>query len=660
MQGTDLRGRPLSAADHSTLIDAVLGAGRRVLLVGAPGIGKSTLVNGLAEALGRAHRACWCIGADPGSPLFGVPGAVCLGRWEHGRWALVGIEALCTLDAGRFRLPLVSAIARLAKDLPPDVVLVDGPGVVRGIAGAELLPAIAQAAAVGQVLVLTRAGHPPPLARELAALPIPTVLVQAASAAQRPGKRTRARERTAQWDTYLAEAADRQFVVESLAIVGTPPPLDAPAAWIGRQVALLDGDRTIAMGEVTALETGVLRARLSAGTGHAGTLLVRDAVRCADGFLGTSASFAADPLEYLPPPDVAPQPAMIGTGGPRVVGRVGMLSVSLVNGVFGDPLLHVRLRHARRSLLFDLGEGSRLPARVAHQVSDVFVTHTHIDHIAGFLWLLRSRIAELPVCRLYGPPGLAANIDGLTRGILWDRAGERAPRFEVTELHGQRLHRFTVTAGRPGCVPLGEQSAPDGILREEPGFRVRATTLEHQSPVLAFALEPALQINVRKDRLLARGLAPGPWLGELKRCLQAEAYDTPIALPDGSAQPARVLAADLVLIGPGKKLVYATDFSDTEDNRRRLVALAHGAHTLFCEATFLEEDAEQAQRTAHLTTRACGEIAAQAQVARLVPFHFSRRYEDDPERIYEEIAAVSTAVAIPKSMAVFRSGGQSR
>jgi ribonuclease BN (tRNA processing enzyme) len=165
---------------------------------------------------------------------------------------------------------------------------------------------------------------------------------------------------------------------------------------------------------------------------------------------------------------------------------------------------------------------------------------------------------------------------------------------------------------------------------------------------------------VRKDRLLARGLAPGPWLGELKRCLQAEAYDTPIALPDGRVETARALGAELVLTGPGKKLVYATDFSDTEDNRRRLVALAHGAHTLFCEATFLEEDAGQAARTAHLTTRACGEIAAQAQVARLVPFHFSRRYEDDPERIYEEIAAVCTAVAMPKSMAVFRPRGQSR
>ena len=192
-----------------------------------------------------------------------------------------------------------------------------------------------------------------------------------------------------------------------------------------------------------------------------------------------------------------------------------------------------------------------------------------------------------------------------------------------------------------------------GILLAEPDFQVRATTLEHVSPVLAFALEPVQQLNVRKDRLVARGLAPGPWLGKLKRHLYAGEDEARVELPDGSVEPAAALADELVLISPGKKLVYATDFSDTRENRRQLVALARGAHTFFCESTFLEEDAEQAERTAHLTTRACGEIAEEAGVARLVPFHFSRRYEQEPMRIYEEIAATFTAVAVPKSMTVF-------
>lgn len=653
-QPTDDRSLPLLSAEPAAIIDAVLGTDRRVLLIGQPGIGKSTLVDRLAAVLGRAGRPCWCLGADPGSPLFGVPGALCLGSWDGEGWALAGIEALCTLDAGRFRLPLVSAVGRLASKVRPGaVLLVDGPGVVRGVAGAELLPAITQAAAVEVVLALVREGRPVPLVHELSALPVDVVRIRAAETARRPGRRARARERTAMWDAYLANAVEQQLALDERLLIGTPPPSDLPAAWVGRQVALLDGELTITMGEVTGLRDGILHARLPAGSAAGRTLLVRDAARCADGTLGTSAPFVAEPLGYVPPPDIAPRSQPESTGGPRVVGRVGMLSVNLVNGVFGDPLLHVRLRHAGRSLLFDLGEGTRLPARVAHQVTDVFVTHAHIDHIAGYLWLLRSRIGEFPVCRMFGPPGLAAQIDGLTRGILWDRVGDRGPRFEVAELHGQRLQRFMVQAGRPGGEALGEQPAPDGIVLAEPGFRVRATTLEHVSPVLAFALEPAQQINVRKDRLVAQGLEPGPWLGELKRHLRAGHREICVELPDGRTESTGNLAAEFVLISPGKTLVYATDFSDSEENRRRVVALARGAHTLFCESTFLEKDADRAARTAHLTTRACGEIAEAAGVGRLVPFHFSRRYEHDPAQIYDEIAAVCSSVAIPGSMAVF-------
>jgi ribonuclease BN (tRNA processing enzyme)/energy-coupling factor transporter ATP-binding protein EcfA2 len=644
---------PQLSADPAALIDALLASDRRILLVGQPGVGKSTLVDALATAFARAGRTCRCLGADPGSPLFGVPGAVCLSRREPASWVLEGLEALCTLDAGRFRLPLVAALRRLVRAVDDGVLLVDGPGVVRGVAGAELLPAVVEAARIDAVLVLTRAGRPVPLQQELHALPVDVYALDAAPAASRPGKRARAAWRTGLWDDYLAQAEERVLDTGQLQLIGTPPPLDAPGTWTGRQVALLEGERTLALGEVVALEGERLRVRLPAVDGDARTLLVRDAVRLADGRLGSAVRFTADRFAYLPPPDIAPHaPVAALTTGPRPVGRVGTLSVCLINGVFGDPLLHARLRHRRRSLLFDLGEGSRLPARVAHQVSDVFITHAHIDHIAGFLWLLRSRIGETTLCRLHGPPGLAANIDGLTRGILWDRIGDKGPRFEIIELHNERLLRYTVQGGRPGCELREERAVMDGVLRTEPGFQVRATTLEHVSPVLAYAFEPALTLNIRKDRLQARSLPPGPWLGELKRYLQAGDGEAHIELPDGSHEAVQALADELILVSPGKKLVYATDFADTPENRARVIALAHGAHTLFCESTFLEADAAQAARTAHLTTRACAEIAEAAGVARLVPFHFSRRYEKDPAAVYAEIAAACNVVVIPDTMAV--------
>jgi len=636
-------------ADPAEITRRVLAADCRVLLAGPPGVGKSTLAADLARVLAEAGRPCWCIGADPGTPSFGVPGAVSLGRWRDEGWYLEAVEALATLDAGRFRLPLVTAVGRLARRAPPGVTLVDGPGVVRGVSGGELLPALAEAVQATAVLVLSRGGRPLPLEEELLALPAAIYRITAVAGARRPGKAARARARTQQWEDYLQGTGERTLDLDDLMVLGTPPPLTAPDAWPGRQITLLAGRATLAMGEVLALAGRTLRVRLPA-TGDTPTgILVRDARRGADGRLGTAEPHAAEPLEYLPAPEIAPG-AERPSGGSRVVGRVGSLDVSLVNGVFGDPLLHVRLRHERRSILFDLGEGTRLSARIAHQVSDVFVSHCHADHISGFLWLLRSRIGDFPVCRLHGPPGLAGHIAGLTRGFLWDRVGDRGPRFEVAELHGDRRRRHLVQAGCPEPAALDEQPAPDGCLLEEPGFRIRATTLDHSSPVLAFALEPASQLNVRKDRIEARGVVPGAWLGELKRRIRSEEYDAWIELPDGTREPAGQLAAELLLVRPGKKLVYATDLADTPDNRARLSALAAGAHTFFCESPFLQADAAQAARTMHLTTRACGEIAEAAGVSRLVPFHFSRRYEGDAAPLYDEILEACSRVVTPRSM----------
>jgi ribonuclease Z len=257
------------------------------------------------------------------------------------------------------------------------------------------------------------------------------------------------------------------------------------------------------------------------------------------------------------------------------------------------------------------------------------------------------RLGDLATCRLFGPPGLADHVEGMVRGIHWDRIGNAGPRFEVAELHGDRLIRFRIQAGHCGMQPLGEQAMDDGVLLRDTEFRVRAAVLDHWTPVLAFAFEPNMQINVRKDRLAALGLAPGPWLTALKRCFAAGECAGTLALPDGSESSIRALVETLLITAPGKKIVYATDLADILVNRERLAWLARSAHTLFCEAPFLAEDVEQAARTGHLTAQACGEIANMANAQYLVPFHFSRRYEDTPERVYAEVASVCSRTLVP-------------
>ena len=619
------------------------------MLFGQPGIGKTTLAQSLAKQLSGLGRTVRCLSADPGLPAFGAPGAVCLGLWQPAGWSLKRLEALCSLDAARFRLPLTGAVAALADNVSDGTLIVDAPGVIRGVAGAELLTSLVRAADIDLLLILTRRNQPPPLLQELSSLGIELAAIEASAKARRPGSVTRARHRTRLWDNYLDGATEQTVSLQALQTLGTPP-RRAPEAWLGKQVAFLEQGGTVAMGEITGAENGLLSVLCPCGCRATAELLVRDACRGADGLLSTGKPFADKLVRYIPPPDLLPDAAMSGNTGVRPLVDIGTAMAVLMNGVFGDPLLHLRLRNQRRSLLFDLGDGLRLPARIAHQVSDVFITHAHIDHISGFLALLRSRIGERSVCRLYGPPDLAANIECLIGGIHWDRIGTRGPVFDVFELHGTRLQKYRLQAGGTGRDLRGEETINEGVLLQEAAFNVRAVTLDHRTPVLAFAYEPAQQFNVRKERLLERQLTPGPWLSALKECLYAGDVEARIALPDGGWQRVDRLAEDLIVANPGNKLVYATDFADTSDNRRKLRALARRAHTLFCESTFLQQESEQAHRTGHLTTRACGEIANEARVEHLIPFHFSRRYEEQPWRIYQEIATVCPRVVLPKQL----------
>lgn len=620
---------------------------RRILLFGPSGVGKTTLAAQLAAALADQDRALRCIGADPGSPAFGPPGAVSLARWQHGDWKLQRLAPLCTLDAGRFRLPLAAAVTALARSADGAILLVDTPGLVRGVAGAELLDALVVAAEIDLVLAVRRPGAPLPLGDELHALGVEVVDIAASEQARPLSSPRRARQRTLLWQRYLGSGERHRVALEGLSLIGTPP-RQAPEAWLGKQVAFLDDGRQAVMGEIADAAHDVLTVRLPQGRAPTATLLVRDACRAADGLLKTSKQFAADVVHYLPPPDVLPDAVPMPGTGVRPVAQVGTATAALANGVFGDPLLHLRLRHQRRSLLFDLGEGVRLPARIAHQVSDVFISHAHADHISGFLWLLRSRIGEQRTCRLFGPPGLIRQLQGFLTAFLWDRIGNRGPRFEITEVHADRLHRSHLQAGLGEPVPLGETPLNDDILLREEGFRVRFARLDHGTPVLAFAYEPNLQVKVRKKQLAEQGLEPGPWLTGLKQHVLKGNFEAEIELPDGRRERVATLVAELTSVSSGEALVYATDFADTPANRMRLVALASGSHTFFCEASFLEADRAQAVRTGHITARACGEIASAAGVRYLIPFHLSRRYEDEPWRVYQEAAAACPQTVVPK------------
>jgi len=249
---------PVLPRDAASILASVLQHQRRLLVFGAPGVGKSTLVGQLAQQLAHEQRACYCLSADPGSPLFGIPGAVSLGHWQQGEWQLLQQAALCSLDAGRFRLPLIAALQPLLAIPIDGSLLVDGPGVVRGVSGRELLQGLLAVTQVDGILVVVPEGAEPPLPDELQALALAldldVFMIPAAEEARRPGKPMRARGRTQQWQAYLGEGMEQHFDLGALNIIGTPPPVDVASAWSGRQVALLHEGKTLAMGEVQQVQ----------------------------------------------------------------------------------------------------------------------------------------------------------------------------------------------------------------------------------------------------------------------------------------------------------------------------------------------------------------------------------------------------------------------
>src|SRR4051812_41805164 len=139
----------------------------------------------------------------------------------------------------------------------------------------------------------------------------------------------------------------------------------------------------------------------------------------------------------------------------------------LVNGVWGDPGVCIDLKFQRRAVLFDIGDVTSLSTRVLLRVSDVFVSHTHMDHFAGFDHLLRVCLGRDTGVRMYGPPNFISQVGHKLAAYTWNLVQNYASDFvvDVHELHGGgeiRRARFSSRA-RFEVEPLESLRIIDGL-----------------------------------------------------------------------------------------------------------------------------------------------------------------------------------------------------
>jgi ribonuclease Z len=275
----------------------------------------------------------------------------------------------------------------------------------------------------------------------------------------------------------------------------------------------------------------------------------------------------------------------------------------------------VALRLPQRSelWLFDCGEATqhqflRSELRVS-QLSRIFITHMHGDHVFGLPGLLAS-LGMAGTCEgidLYGPDPLRDFLEGILRTSS-TRIG-----------YPLRTHR------------VAEAASTGTLLLDDPDFTVRCTPLIHRIPAFAYRVDQkprSGRFDVEQARAL--GIPPGPVYADLKA-------GRTVTLEDGRVINGAALCGPE---RPGSSVVYCTDTVFCE----AAVDLARGADLLIHESTFSHGEAEMAYQRQHSTSTMAAQTALEAGVKQLALTHLSPRYMPGNPMTPDDLLAEAQAI----------------
>ncbi|MCX8033770.1 MAG: hypothetical protein N3A00_00450, partial [Thermodesulfovibrio sp.] len=279
----------------------------------------------------------------------------------------------------------------------------------------------------------------------------------------------------------------------------------------------------------------------------------------------------------------------------------------IVNNAFGDPCVLVKLSRERRALLLDVGDIRKIPFNEILKVSDIFVTHTHIDHFIGFDQIIRAVLRRQEPLRVYGPENIIECVHGKLKGYTWNLISDYSLQIEAYAIRQNEIviGKFIASKGfeieKIQIIPFKDNS-----ILNEPLFKVRALILSHGIPVIAYSIEEDYHININKVELEKIGLPIGPWLGELKRLIKTHYDYDPLKMLKPKRKTSRIKIDTpkgklnieklfhILKITKGEKISYVMDVSPTEENINKIIQFVKGSDILFCEAYFLNKDKDRA------------------------------------------------------------------
>lgn len=287
---------------------------------------------------------------------------------------------------------------------------------------------------------------------------------------------------------------------------------------------------------------------------------------------------------------------------------------SVRRGLSAQVVMHDEYR-----FLIDCGEGTQ--RQILHsglgfkRLNRILITHGHLDHILGLAGLIStfSRWETIDELEIYGGRWALERIRELIFGVVL-RGAE--PPMDL------RFYEIT-----PGVIFTGDD------------FEVTAFPVWHRGPdCYGFLFEEKERRPFLPEKAEALNIPPGPWRRHL---VEGKA----ITLDDGRViQPDDVLGA----ARPGTRLVHVGDLGRTDE----LENVARDADLLVMEATYLHEEAEMAQKFAHMTAYNAASLAARVGVKNLVLTHVSRRYRE--RDILAEAQAIFPATVVARDFDAFQ------
>lgn len=277
------------------------------------------------------------------------------------------------------------------------------------------------------------------------------------------------------------------------------------------------------------------------------------------------------------------------------------------------------LQVSNKYYLIDCGEGTQFQMlkydSPKHKIDHIFISHLHGDHVFGLIGLLTSYqlAGRTKAINLYAPIGLEEMIKAQLRVN-----GKDTLSYEMI---------FNV---------LDHQNAK--IVFEDSSVSVKSFPLLHRVPTCGFLFQEKPKLpNINKELILKYKLTTQ----------QIVSIKNGIDIILGNGTELRSEVAIIKAYQP-RSYAYCSDTAYLPD----LVEYLKNVDLLYHEATFMEKDADLAEKTLHSTAKQAARIAISCEAKQLLIGHFSARYKSREMVLKEAQSVFSNTIAANEGLQI--------